>query len=135
MYDTIKEAGEAILGRLSAGWTTTPIAWPNRTYSPNASTAFIRPKIQFSARTQASLGTSGNRVFRTSGVLIVQVFALTGNGPGAALSLVDALVSLFEGVQLSGGLVFRAAEIREIGQDGPFSQTNITFPFFFDMQK
>ena len=134
MYDTMKLAQEAILRRLSDNWTSTEIAWKNRDFKQEDA-AFIRPRIIESGRGQRSLGSSGARTFRTFGVFIVQVFSPTGEGQEDILDLVDKLVTLFEGVQLTGALTFRGADSRDLGVDGKFTQYNVSFPFYYDTQK
>jgi len=73
-----------------------------------------------------SIGFPSKRVERF-GLVMIQVFVQ--GGTNELDKILDQLVTTFEGVQKTGGLLFKEVNAREIGfQDGWF-QTNVTIEF------
>lgn len=85
---------------------------------------------------QATLGGKGNRRFRRTGVVTVQIF--TPSGEGLTNNDIFAKIALdaFEGESTGADAIeFRNAGSQEIGQDGPWYQTNVTADFEYDEVK
>ena len=74
--------------------------------------------------------------FRRFGIVTVQVFELSGDGLTSSDVLVDLALDAFEGEKTGLDRVeFRNARANEIGQDGPWFQTNVIAEFTYDRTK
>lgn len=85
----------------------------------------------------ASLAKGGNGArFRRFGIVTIQIFTLSGDGLTNSDVLVDLALDAFEGEDTgSDRIEFRNARINEIGQDGPWFQTNVIAEFEYDRVK
>lgn len=97
------------------------------TTKPNGS-AWVRLSIQNGDSRQVA--TVGDK-WRHPGVLIVQVFTPVGQGDKEALIIADAVVSVFQGVTVSG-IRFRATSINAVGPSDGWYQVNVTTDFEYD---
>lgn len=133
-YDT--EAA-AIRARFYAEWgNTTPIAWPNVSFTPPASpkAPWVRLTILPADARQASAAVPGQRTLRSVGQIIVQVFVPEGGGDGQAEALAEQACAIFRGVRADGiryqGLRGEAPRARTIGNDGRgWYQVNAEIPY------
>ena len=91
--------------------------------------AWVRLTIIPGEGFQASLGTP--RVWRATGVAVVQVFAPLGAGDGLAYGLADDVASVFRGASVQG-VVFRAPSLTRVGPDEAWYQINVATPFQAD---
>ncbi len=84
-----------------------------------------------------TVANGGNGVrFRRFGIVTVQVFEISGDGLSSSDILVDLAVDAFEGEKTGLDLVeFRDVRANEIGQDGPWFQTNVIAEFVYDRVK
>lgn len=89
----LSEIHNALETKLASLTGTTPIAWPNHEYSPDANIMFLR--ANHIPVDPIPVGVADNSSVLRYGILQVDVFAPKGNGPGAALAKVDALSALF----------------------------------------
>ncbi len=78
---------------------------------------------------QASLGTP--KVWRSTGVVSVQIFVPVGQGDGTARELADDAAGVFRG-QLVEGVTFRAPSLTRIGPEGAWYQINVATPYQSD---
>ncbi len=85
----------------------------------------------------ATVAQGGNGVrFRRFGIVTIQVFELSGDGLTSSDILVDLALDAFEGEKTGLDRVeFRNARANEIGQDGPWFQTNVIAEFTYDRVK
>jgi len=85
----------------------------------------------------ATVAKGGNGVrFRRFGLVTVQVFEISGDGLTASDTLVDLALDAFEGEKTGlDRIEFRNVRANEIGQDGPWFQTNIISEFTYDRVK
>ena len=85
----------------------------------------------------ATVARGGNGVrFRRFGVVTVQVFEISGAGLTNSDDLVDLALDAFEGEKTGlDRIEFRNAHAIEIGQDGPWHQTNVIAEFNYDRVK
>jgi hypothetical protein len=117
---------------------TVPVAFDNSAFDParDAQDAsgdpapWVRLTIVPGEGFQASLGTP--RIWRSTGIVMVQVFAPLGQGDGPANELADDAAAVFRGVSL-GSVIFRAPSLTRIGSDGAWYQVNVATPFQSDM--
>ena len=129
----------AIRARFSTEWPqlrpSAPVAYDNTAFDPTRDAldaggrnlaSWVRLTIIPGDGFQASLGTP--RVWRATGIVVVQVFSPLGEGDGSAYSLADDVAAIFRGVTVQG-VVFRAPSLTHIGPDGAWYQINVATPF------
>ncbi len=80
---------------------------------------------------QVSNGAPGKNRFRTSGILVVQVFVPSGTGSSIADKIAITIRDTFTAVT-DTGVTFRTAQIIPVGVSGNLWQVNVSCPFFFD---
>jgi hypothetical protein len=106
-----------IRSRFNTEWaSTTPIAWPNVSFTPPSGEPWVRLEILPSGADQTTLGASGNRTFRHDGLVTVQVFVPGNEGDGEARTLAEQAAAVFRGVTVSG-IRFGAPYTTTIGTD------------------
>lgn len=94
---------------------------------------YARITVRHNVFQQATLGGIGNRRFRRSGIVAVQIFTPAGEGLTDADKFAKVALDTFEGKNTGGDAIeFRNARINEIGQDGPWFQTNVLAEFEYD---
>lgn len=102
---------------------------------------YARITIKHNTFPQVTIGApvaqGGNGVrFRRFGIVTVQVFEISGGGLTNSDILVDLALDAFEGEKTGLDRVeFRNARANEIGQDGPWFQTNVIAEFVYDRLK
>lgn len=88
--------------------------------------------VQHAAGAQASLtGRVDERLYEKSGLVTVQLFAPRGKMLEAD-DIVETIESAFLGVSTPGGVWYRNVRSTEIGESGPWFQTNILAEFTYD---
>ena len=143
---TIADGRDEILLHFTTKWDagTPPIPLlfyddKHRDLPPNA--PYARITIKHNVFPQVTIGATvangGNGVrFRRFGIVTVQVFELSGDGLTSSDVLVDLALDAFEGEKTGLDRVeFRNARANEIGQDGPWFQTNVIAEFTYDRVK
>lgn len=100
----------AIMARIKANWTTTPVAWPNAKYEPVQGTSYIQPVVNRFDAFNTDMGPT--KTVRHPGLLTFNVRTPLNRGDGAAFTLADSLAALFRNVAFEG-LHFRAPTIRD----------------------
>ncbi len=94
---------------------------------------WLRILLRHQASAKTSLtGTGGASRFTRTGTLTIQVFAVSGDGLDSENILVSALQESIEGKATSGGVLFFDVTANEIGEDGPWWNTNITARVEYD---
>lgn len=133
---------EAVGTMFSAGWTATPIAWPNRPFEPPDG-AWVRVTFLDGQTFQAEIGGSVNQD-RKTGFVVVGVFAELEKGDKPALELAEQVAQLFRDnkyLTLTGNVgrvLFRRPNVQNIGPDGrgvqdsSNYQVNVTVPYVLD---
>lgn len=92
---------------------------------------WLRATVRHTARTPSTLGVQGNRRFRSSASLFVQVYTEVNTGLKSADDLAQAILDLFEGESFDG-VSFTAGIPRETGPSGKYDQTVVELPFDYD---
>ncbi len=140
---TTKIARDDILKHFTAAWNAQTPPVPLHLYTDkhedlpdNAPFARITVKHnifeQVTVGGRVASGGAGQR-FRRFGIIIVQVFTLSGGGQVASDTFVDVALAAFEGKNTGDDKIeFRNARINEIGQDGPWFQVNVISEFTYD---
>lgn len=128
----------AVGALLSSNWneaTHGPIAWPNMTFTPEPTLTFIKFSMSSAQTDQIEFGAD-NATVRDTGRVFVQVFVPVGKGDKRARELCDILAKLFkDNKQLTtpvGRIIFRRANIKDIGASGPHYQFNVSIPYLYD---
>jgi len=87
------EIQAALDGRLATLAPAPPIAWENVRYTPTEGTTYLRPTNLPGAF--SAVGMASGDTERTTGIYQIDVFAPSGDGPGAALAQADAVAAHF----------------------------------------
>lgn len=97
---SISDIREALLGRLYANWTATPVAWPNKAFTPPVNAAWIRPTFK---PAETMLGEKGDSPVQSrQGFLFVDIFVPFGGGVAMAEGYANTLEELFRFVTVAG---------------------------------
>lgn len=136
MSADIATARDQIAAVFKAAWDPTgfPAIYQDvKQEKPAAGTTWARLTIQHSGGFQATLsGETGNRRFRRVGIGTVQIFTPFGDGLDSSDALAKIVHEAFEGVTTTSGVIFRDVATVEVGIDGPWWNTNVTFSFEYD---
>jgi hypothetical protein len=91
------EAGNgAILARFNTVWgTTTPIKWPNASFTPPVNGAWVAINIIDADAFNASFGDPGNNLSRHLGTIAVMIFTPLNTGNQLAYQLADQAAAVF----------------------------------------
>lgn len=144
--NTRTEARDEILDHFTTAWNAGTPPIPELLYddkhkdlpedAPYARITLVHgPSPQVTVGGKQSLGGGGQR-FRRFGIVTVQIFSVSGDGLTDGDVLVDLAVDAFEGENTGSDRVeFRNVRANEIGQDGPWFQTNVVAEFTYDRVK
>ena len=104
---------------------------------PPAQKAWVRLTLQHTTGRQVSFGAPGSRRFERRGLIMLQVFVPTQSGQG--LSEVETLATIalnsWEGKASPNGVWFRELRVEDVGEDGPWWNTNVMGSFVYDEVK
>lgn len=138
----ITTARDEILDHFTTAWNAQTPPVPLLLYDdrhedlPNDA-AYARITVRHALMDQQTVGgNTGSRRFRRFGVVTVQIFAITGDGLQEADRLATIAHDAFEGQKTGDDRVFfRNVRINEVGQEGPWFQTNVIADFDWDTVK
>jgi hypothetical protein len=100
---TLPDEAAPMRRRFAAEWANrTPVAWPNANFTPPQGQPWVRFGVFPAHAAQVSMGGAGNRRFRRSGLLIIEVFTPAGRGDGEANVLAEQVAAIFRGVTAEG---------------------------------
>ena len=128
------DAENAIRQRLAAAWTTTPVVYENQPYEAPGTTPFVFCEILQGGADQMSLGSTTLRLYRLTGIIILNIFTPAGTGTKLGNEYADSLATIFRGVSFSGVLTFAPRKSSNSGptDDGKWHRISIITPFQFD---
>lgn len=112
------ELRNAIMGDIGSFWTTTPIAWPNRTFDPDSDAPngyWVRPFIKFSDSIYGEFGTGG--VGLRYGTLFISLFAPLNKGTATILGYAASFEAQYRRYDGITGVTFQEPTTDEIGDD------------------
>ena len=138
---TIREAREEIYDHFIPLWTPTGVLLlfqdKQKPTIPTTEVSWARITITHVDRDRVTLGDeTGNRRFRSFGIITIEIYAVVGDGLTSSDDLVNIAVNAFEGAKTGEDRVtFRNVSHNEIGEDGPWFQTNVTAEFDYDFVK
>lgn len=123
------DEGTAILQRFYTEWAgTTGIAVPNKEFEPTADEPWVRVSILGADAALVSSGNTGDRRYRHTGLVSVQVFVPKNTGDGVARTLAEQACAVFRGVT-ADDVVYGAPYVTPGGTDGNWYQLNVWAPF------
>lgn len=94
---------------------------------------WCRHIIKHNKGVQGSLsGALGLQRWVRGGLVTIQVFVGSGQGNLVSDQMITIIQRAYEGKTTSGGIIFRNVKFAEIGQSGPWAQTNFTIEFEYD---
>lgn len=137
---TIAQARNEMLAVLKTAWEAgtesaeLPMLYWDRAQDPPTEGSWARATVQHSTGRQATLsGATGERRFRSTGIITVQLFTVSDDGLVLSDALVQIVKNAFAGVTTSpGGVHLRNVRPREIGHDGIWFNTNVLADFEYD---
>jgi hypothetical protein len=142
---TIAEARDEILTYFTTAWNTlgTPplLLYDDKHTDLPDNAPYARINVQHDTFGQNTLGGKvsaggGGRRFGRTGLVTVQIFTPSGDGLTSMDTLVDFAMDTLEGEETGSDRVeFRDARANEVGQDGPWHQTNVIAEFQYDRVK
>lgn len=137
---TDKDARDEILALLETAWqadadsTNLPLLYENTTASrPADGSAYAVALIRKVDNIQATLANeTGQRRFRTFGIVTVQIRTPQGDGYTLSDKLSRVARDAFRGRRTSNGVVFTRARVKEAGADGTYALVNVIADFEYD---
>ncbi len=136
MSDTFTEARFDLSSFMKAEWITAGQSAANLFYENNAAnktTLYGKLTVRFGDRDRAALGKG---LFRSTGVMFLQMFVKEDTGTQQVDLLGEALVAAIENQGSVNGVRMRAASYRQIGldpEDQAYFQAQIRANFEFDV--
>ena len=131
---TANEAKEAIYQRFVdnfTGVTADRITFDNEEFEEPDTGAWVRLTVRGLGRAQNTLGKLGNRRFRATASLFVQVYTETNTGVKQSDTLTKEAADIYEGVSFSG-LDFNSVEVNETGPEDKWYQSVVEAQFDYD---
>ena len=131
---TLNEAKEACYLRFTSNFTgvvASRIAADNEEIETPDTGEWVRISIKSLTRRQDTLGALGNRRFRSTAIVFVQVYTQSNTGVKQSDTLAVEAANIFEGVSFSG-LDFYEVIIRETGVNGKWYQSVVEAKFDYD---
>lgn len=135
------QARDEILAKFHETWdadetsATVPVLYWDRAQDLPDSGPWCRVTVRHFTGGQATLSNgAGNRRFRYTGTVFVQVYTEHADGMVLADDLADVARRAFEGeVTSPGRVIFRSVRLNEVGHDGQWFQTNVLADFEYDI--
>lgn len=121
---TLNEATEAVYQRFVTNFTgTSNVVFRNEepTFDPETVSTWVRLSVGTLARAQETLGRVGNRKYRPSASVVVQVYTRANTGVKQGETLAEEAKDVFEGTSFSG-LDFNNGIVRNGPIEGKWQQ-------------
>lgn len=136
---TINEAREIVYQHLADNWSppspAVPYVFDNESYDAIGKADYIRLFVRQVGRGQHTLGGTGQRVFRSRGFVLIQIFVLADRGLLRLDALGKTALDLYEGKTISQ-VAFHDGQYRErpseTKSDGTWRRGNVTVAFTYD---
>ena len=128
---------DTILAYFRSSWSEiTPISYNNIDHNKNFKSDFVRIILRPSTVGVAALGES---YFRNTGVVFVQIFAVSDKSTYNLDTYVDRVTEILCDTQLDGNITLRDCEINYTGVSqethGAFYQANISALYYYDTKR
>lgn len=125
---TIEQAEDSVSAAFAAAMAPTPIAWDNVEFDTEGLAEWVRFSLQMNGGTNPELA---GKMFRRSGILLVQLFVPATSGKRRARQLAETVLATFEG-QTIGGVKFRNVGVIDVGVDQAWFNSNVNAEFEFE---
>jgi hypothetical protein len=129
----------AILGRLQAMWTTTPIIEVDGntqvtlpTDSDGFPVAWVGIEFPGGAAEQWSIGDPGNNAWREDGAFMIHISVPVGAGKALALNYADQLAAIFRGKKFSFVTCWAPNPPQFNGIDGNYCGYSFGTPYHYE---
>jgi hypothetical protein len=133
---TYEEAYDEMAEMIKAAWDVTGYQAFYETVRDEQDTStepFIYYSCKIAGAFQAAMGAAtGQRMFRRTGQIIIQLFCRSGKGLSESLQLAKVIADAYEGKSSPGGVWFKNVVPKDQGRDGMFQQTNVVIDFEYD---
>lgn len=116
----------AVAARLATGWTTTPIAYENRDFTPPASGGWV--ELAVLGNTGQTLGIGSTVTVRDTGLIAINIYTPAGSGTAVGKGYADTLAALFEHERF-GGITTYTATLATRGVVNGWHQLNLSIPY------
>lgn len=131
---TLEQARDEMSARFKTAWDASAFAsktvlWDDVGAPPPNAELWVRHSIRHADGYGAALG---NRLFRRTGTIWVQLHAPTGEGFTRLDQMGMVAQEAYEGQATPGGAWFRNVRAREAGVDGAFQRLNVLVDFEYD---
>lgn len=130
------EAHDQILALLAAALPTLPIKYPDLAapagFPPQASWGRVQISDDDQGRLPPLVGSPSNRRYTTDGLLMVDLYALAGDGRAAAQALGESVLAAYRGQKTAGGVWFRRERVKDVGPDGTWYHVNAIIHYQYD---
>ena len=131
---TFAVAVDAIRSRMASNFTALRVVYETQSYKPGPKTPWVYFEVMGGQGIQKTLGPTGSRIFRKTGLIMAHVFVPLGRGDGVARTHADSIGAIFQGVEFSGVLGKAASVGQGEKADGTFWRVTVSIPFQFDEQ-
>ena len=135
---TLAQAREQIYLTFTTDWAgLTPVQLGNEVFkTPKPTDDWVRVTVRHRVARQESLGDVGARKFDRAGSVFVQCFTPLDKGEAATDALATTARAVFEGKTFSPQAIrFTGVDVREVGPDRGWNQTNVEAPFNYTETK
>ncbi len=126
---------QTIEAHFNTNWSKTAIAWDNVDFDPKGRQEFVRFSYQDNIGSQMSLGGVGNRLFRHSGFIFIQVLVRRGAATKRVDELADDALNIFEGNEILGLRFINCTKKSVTGIEKEWFQVNVVCEFSRDIIK
>ena len=137
--ETIDAATEAVYQKAVTYWTSTPFVFKNEDEQDlyRGSVAWTRWSVVEIGSEQETLGAKGQRRYKRTCLLTVQVFTPTNSGTSQAGALTEEARALFEGEEFSELDFIDGVNILDLGPDKEkkWQQDSVRAAFVYELTK
>lgn len=130
IIDAVSKASRSRFKTLIADVQSLPTHYDNQKFTVPENTRWCRLTVLPGDTEQADMGTPAKR-WRTSGVVVAQLFSPLEQGDENILQLADLIAETFRGKTVAPA-IFRSPSIVRVGRAGPWWQVNVSCPWFAD---
>lgn len=110
------------------------VGYPNEPFDPPAGEVFFRFNIVDGESDIIAMTGNGN-LYRTTALLVIQIFGPKGSGEGYQRSLANLIVQEYSGTKKSGASLLSGYPQNLGVTDEGYNQMNVVVPFRYDFTK
>lgn len=138
---TLPEAYDDIMSRIKAKLDTVslPVSYPDTPVDDatqaaidSGSLPWARVTFLPNLRSQTSLAGTGNAKYTAKGVVMVEIYAPSGDGGTLQRALTDLAETAYEGVSTSNGVWYTNVRTEQPRPDGHWTHANVIAEWSYD---